>query len=334
MKIEENYPLDGHNTFHLKVSARWFIEYGNTDELVCILRDEYFRELPSLHIGAGSNLLFTGDYNGAILHSTVRGIEVIEDAGGSVVLRIGAGETWDDVVAFATKRGWGGIENLSFIPGETGAAAVQNIGAYGSEISDVIESVEVFDIQTSQKKIFTNAECGYGYRRSIFKETGSYIVTHITIRLSRQPVCHIDYGDLRQRFADGASATPAAVREAVISIRRSKLPDPARTGNAGSFFINPVVSPDEFERLKSAFPDLPSYPASDGIKIPAGWLIDRCGLKGVRHGDVGVYPQQALVIVNYGQATGSEIALFAAYVAEQVYLRFKIRLTPEVKYIG
>lgn len=335
MRIEQNYSLEQHNTFHLPAKTRWFMEYGSEEDLEKILRDEYFQECLSTHIGSGSNLLFLNDYNGIILHSAIREIDVVEEDDTSVVLRVGAAELWDDVVAHAVARGWYGIENLSLIPGETGAAAVQNIGAYGVEIKDVLVSVEAWNQLSFEKHVYPVSECGYAYRQSRFKDPHQdpHIVTYVNIRLSKQPVFTLHYGGLRERFAT-EEPTLASVREAVIAIRREKLPDPAELGNAGSFFMNPVITAEHFARLKQAYPEVPSYPAADGqVKVPAGWLIEQCGFRGKRHGEVGVYEKQALVLVNFGGATGDEIALVAESIRTAVRERFGIELMPEVKYI-
>lgn len=337
MRIEENYSLDKHNTFHLPVKTRWFMEYTNEEELERILRDEYFQESLSLHIGSGSNLLFINDFNGIILHSLIRGISVVEETEQTVLLRIGAAEKWDDVVAYAVAHGWGGIENLSLIPGEAGAAAIQNIGAYGVEIKDVIETVEVYNQLTFEKHIFTNQACEYGYRSSYFKNEhhDPYIVTYLTLRLQKQPHYVLDYGHLKEEVEKYPALTLQAVRDAVIGIRRHKLPDPDELGNAGSFFMNPVISASYFDELKAKFPDIPSYPSGEGkVKVPAGWLIEQCGFKGKSHGSVGVYEKQALVLVNLGDARGYEIALVAESIRTAVKDRFGIEIIPEVKYVG
>lgn len=337
MRIEENYSLENHNTFHLPVKTRWFMEYASEEELDRILHDEYFQECLSLHIGGGSNLLFINDFNGIILHSAIKGIEMTEESDDSVLLRIGAAEIWDEVVGYAVSRGWGGIENLSLIPGETGAAAIQNIGAYGVEAKDVIVSVEAYNQLSFEKRIFTNAECAYGYRTSYFKneQNDPHIVTYVNIRLSKKPQFSVHYKGLKEELAKYPDLTLQAVRDTIIGIRRSKLPDPDKLGNAGSFFMNPVIPLARFEKLKEKYPDIPSYIAGEGlIKIPAGWLIEQCGFKGKSHGTVGVYEKQALVLVNLGDARGHEIALVAESIRTAVMERFGIEIIPEVKYIG
>ena len=335
MRIEQNYSLEKHNTFHIQVKARWFMEYDNEEELNRILCDEFFRECASLHIGEGSNLLFTGDVNGIILHSGIKGISIVDETKESVLLSVGAAEHWDDVVAYAVSKGWGGIENLSHIPGETGAAAVQNIGAYGVEIKDAIETVEAYNRLTFEKRVFSNEECRYDYRHSFFKEPDNdpYIITYITLRLQKSPQYKLEYGNLAEALKD-KEITLQAVRDAVIAIRRDKLPEPEELGSAGSFFMNPVISREQFDKLKTEYPAIPSYPAAEGrIKVPAGWLIEQCGFKGKREGNVGVYEKQALIIVNHGGATGDEIATFAEKINNAVSQKFNITLTPEVKYV-
>ena len=336
MRIEQNYSLTGHNTFHVSAKARWFMEYANEEELSRILSDEYFRSAVSLSIGKGSNLLFLNDFDGVIIHSCIKGITVVEDVPDSVLLRIGAGECWDDVVAYAVSHGWGGIENLSHIPGEAGAAAVQNIGAYGMEIKDVLETVEARNQRTGEKHFFTNEACHYGYRHSYFKEPDSdpFIITFICLRLQKKPQFRLDYGNLSQVLSR-QTVTLQAIRDAVIEVRRSKLPDTDELGNAGSFFMNPVIPQLQFNDLKSKYATIPSYPASEGfIKIPAAWLIEQCGFKGKREGRVGVYEKQALILVNHGGATGKEIATYAEKISHTVFDTFGVALTPEVKYIS
>ncbi|MDR2811049.1 MAG: UDP-N-acetylmuramate dehydrogenase [Tannerellaceae bacterium] len=339
MKIKENYSLERHNTFRLPVETRWFIEYDNEEELLRILHDEYFRESASVHIGSGSNLLFLNDYNGMILHSSIKGIDLTEETRDTVRLRIGAAERWDDVVAYAVSKGWYGIENLSGIPGETGAAAVQNIGAYGVELKDVVETVEAYHQHSSQKHTFTKEACRYAYRHSRFKEDdGSlYIVTHICIRLSKIPHLVLHYGNLKEIIISQYATLPhlSDVRNVILSVRKDKLPDPEQFGNAGSFFMNPLISAEHVEALKVQYPQMPFFRTEEGdVKIPAGWLIEQCGFKGKSFDRVGVYDKQALVLINLGGATGQDIALVAERIRTAVAERFRIELIPEVKYIG
>lgn len=336
MRIEQDYGLEKHNTFHLPVKTQYFVEYQTEQELQTILSDEYFQECRILHIGSGSNLLFFDNFAGIVLHSAIKGIEKTKEDDKNVYLRVGAGVIWDDLVAYAVQNGWGGIENLSLIPGETGAAAIQNIGAYGAEVKDVIETVEAFERSTRTKRIFTREECNYGYRSSIFKTDcdDKYIVTYVTVCLSKQPGLSLSYGNLKEALAGYSEVSLATVREAIISIRRQKLPDPEQCGNAGSFFMNPVITNQHFEKLRLQYPSMPSYPASDGkVKIPAGWLIEQCGFKGKSYGTVGVYEKQALVLVNLGNATGTEISMLAESIRMKVSAQFEIEIVPEVKYI-
>ena len=334
MRFEENYSLKHHNTFRLPVRTRWFMEYDNEDELSRLLRDDFFQSITSLSIGEGSNLLFINDFDGLVLHSRIKGITT-ESAPDSVLLRIGAAVHWDDVVAYAVSKGWGGIENLSCIPGVAGAAAIQNIGAYGVEIKDVIETVETFNRLTGAKQLFTNADCQYGYRHSIFKEADHepYIITGIRIRLQKTPRFKLDYGNLKEALK-GREVTLQAIRDAVTAVRRNKLPDTDVLGNAGSFFMNPVIHLSLFNDLQNLFPTIPFYPEQGNrVKISAAWLIEQCGYKGKREGNVGVYEKQALILVNHGGATGKEIASFAEKIRQSVHDKFGVQLVPEVKYI-
>jgi UDP-N-acetylmuramate dehydrogenase len=311
------------------------MEYENENELLKILHDEYFRECLSFHIGEGSNLLFISDFNGIIFHSQIKGIEVLKETSDNVLLRIGAAEHWDDVVAFAASQKWWGIENLSHIPGEAGAAAVQNIGAYGVEIKDVIESVEAYNQLTFERKIFTKKMCRYDYRYSWFKENDHdpYIVTHINIRLQKTSDYKLNYDNLKEKLT-GKEISLQAVREAIIEVRKNKLPETEEYGNAGSFFMNPYICAEHYEGLKKYHPEIPYYPVSENImKIPAAWLIEQCGFKGKREGNVGTYLKQALIIINYGGASGEEIVTYAEKIQKAVKEKFHINLSPEVKYV-
>jgi len=336
MRIKQNYSLLKHNTFGLDVKTKYFVEYESEEDLQKLLRDEFFFSQRFWHIGQGSNLLFLADFDGIIVHSAIQGIEKVEEDEHSVWLKVGAGNDWDSLVAYCVKSGWGGLENLSLIPGEVGASAVQNIGAYGAEVSERIEEVHAYSLETGEKRIFSNAECDYSYRYSFFKNPenkGKYYVVHVVFRLSKQPEFRLDYGNIREQLA-GKPVTLQTVRDAVIAIRESKLPDPKKTGNAGSFFVNPYISMAHFQQLKKQYPDIPHYPVNESaVKIPAAWLIERCGLKGKTAGGAAVHEKQPLVIINQNKATGQEIALLAEEMEKAVKEKFNVDLQPEVNYI-
>lgn len=332
MKDLNDYSLLKHNTFGMDVRAERFIEYVSEEELISIL--PLLHEHRFLHIGGGSNILFCGNYDGIILHSAIAGISVVAEDEASVSVKVGAGVQWDDFVSYAVEKGWSGAENLSLIPGEVGASAVQNIGAYGVEAKDLIENVETIDLTDGTRRVFLNAECVYGYRKSIFKNElkGRYAVTYVTYRLSKVFQPKIDYGNVREKL-QGKELTPENVRNAVIDIRQSKLPDPEVIGNAGSFFMNPVVSLEKYEALKTENPDMPHYIVDGGVKIPAGWLIEKCGWKGKSLGRAGVCPNQALVLINLGGATGRDIVTLSNAVCKSVSEKFGISISPEVNII-
>ena len=335
-----DFSLRGHNTFGLDVRCNRFIEYADVDELRQVLSG--LRAQPSvryLHIGAGSNLLFTHDFDGTVLHSAVLGREVVASDADTVLVKAGAGEVWDDFVAWCVTSGFYGAENLSLIPGEVGASAVQNIGAYGVEAKDLIERVDAVDIETGEAVNFAEADCHYGYRMSRFKreDAGRYVITHVTYRLSRRFEPRLAYGALRRELdARGIAVsglTASQLRDLIIDIRRHKLPDPAQVGSAGSFFMNPVVSEDKYRQLLSDYPSMPAYKVAGGVKLPAGWLIDRCGWKGRSLGRAGVHPMQALVLVNLGGATAEDIMRLAATIEADVADKFGVAIKPEVNYI-
>ena len=336
MKIIQNYSLLKHNTFGLNLKTRWFVEYESEADLQKLLHDEFFFSQRFWHIGEGSNLLFLSDFDGIIVHSGIKGIEIIKEDENSVWLKVGAAENWDEFVSYCITNNWAGIENLSLIPGEVGAGALQNIGAYGVEAADRIEEVHAYYLKTGEKRIFTNAECEYAYRHSFFKKTenrGLYYITQVVYRLSKQPIFLLDYGNLRQEL-EGKEINLQTVRDAVIAIRQSKLPDPKIEGNAGSFFMNPYLPKTQYENLKKQYPDLPHYPVNEEqVKIPAAWLIDRCGLKGKTVGGAAIHEKQALVIVNRNQATGKDILALAEEVQAAVKTQFSIDLQTEVNYI-
>ena len=338
MNIYTDYSLKSRHTFGMDVKTALFIEYASKEELKEILRTQQLEEGRWLHIGGGSNLLFMGNYTGTILHSSIKGYEVLSEDADEVIVRVGAGEVWDDFVAYTVAQGWYGAENLSWIPGEVGASAVQNIGAYGVEAKDLIVSVETVEVATGEERIFANAECGYAYRESIFKLSlkGKYIVTHVSYRLKKTPSYHLDYGNVRAELAKANfDLALANVRQVIIDIRKAKLPDPSVQGNAGSFFMNPIVPRAHFEALLKDYPQMPHYEVdTDRVKIPAAWMIDQCGWKGKRLGNAGVHDKQALVLVNLGGATGQEIVYLSQQIQKSVFEPFGIAISPEVNFIG
>ena len=332
-------PLLAHNTFGVEAKAYCLLTYASEDELKAALAHvgQQHTGRPLLHIGGGSNLLFLSDYEGVLLHSAIHTVEVTGQTEEHVFLRVGAGVVWDDFVEYCVENHYYGVENLSLIPGEVGAAAVQNIGAYGAEIKDIISGVVCYDLKERRKCRFKMSECGYGYRSSMFKEEGSkgrYVVTSVLFRLTRKASPRLEYKGLKEALNDMDGLTPQKVREAVIGIRRSKLPDPEELGSAGSFFKNPVVSAEEFARIS---PDggAPHYLLPDGsVKLPAAWLIDSCGLKGAVHGGAAVYERQPLVIVNAsGGATPEDVLALERRIVDEVKSRYGVELHPEVEHI-
>ena len=333
-----NYDLSAQNTFRMKVSCACYVEYETVKELEGL----NFERLPKplLHIGAGSNLLFTGDFPGTVLHSNIEFIKYVDVGLDEVPVMVGAGVVWDHFVEEACRHGLWGAENLSLIPGEVGAAAVQNIGAYGVEVKDIISGVVAFDLQERKKVKFTREECRYGYRDSLFKQPeakGRYVITSVLFRLTRKHSPRLEYKGVQEALGPAVMAdslTPQAVRDAIVRIRRQKLPDPEELGSAGSFFKNPVVSREEFERIS---PDgsAPHYDLPDGtVKVPAAWMIDQCGLKGAREGGAAVYEKQPLVLVNAsGEATPQEVLALEQRIINGVQERFGVTLHPEVEHI-
>ena len=335
MRIQLNYDLSAQNTFRMKVSCACYVEYENVKELEGLNFDRLPK--PLLHIGEGSNLLFTKDFPGTVLHSNIEYIKYVDVGLDEVPVMVGAGVVWDHFVAETCRHGLWGAENLSLIPGEVGAAAVQNIGAYGVEVGDLISGVVAFDLQERRKVKFTREECRYGYRDSLFKQPenkGRYVVTSVLLRLSRKPNPRVEYKGIREALGGRDPQTPQEVREAVVHIRRQKLPDPEEIGSAGSFFKNPVVSRAEFERIS---PDgsAPHYDLPDGtVKVPAAWLIDQCGFKGATEGGAAVWERQPLVLVNAtGEATPQDVLALEQRITNGVQERFGVTLHPEVDHI-
>ncbi len=333
IKHLHNIPLQGLNSFGVEATARELVEYESADDLRALF-SEGFGGRPWYVLSGGNNIVFTGDYQGVLLHPVAQGIAITADDGRRVTVRVEAGQEWDDVVAWCVERGLWGVENLSLIPGYAGAAPVQNIGAYGSELKDVAESVEVFFTDTFETRTMGAHECRFGYRDSIFKRElrGRAIITAVRLTLDRQGQPNLCYGHLDAEVAKYGPATLSNVREAVIGIRRAKLPDPAVMGNAGSFFKNPVVDATLISGLQEQYPDMPVYPAQDDAhrKLAAAWLIDRAGWKGRALGHAATHDKQPLVLVNRGEATGSEILALARAIQADVAAKFGIGIDMEV----
>ena len=322
MQIEENKSLKNYNTFGIDCNARYFISVETVDELKQILSQKPSKEL--FILGGGSNMLLTDDLNAFVLHINLKGIEIIEETETEVLVKAMAGENWHAFVQYCIMNDFGGLENLSLIPGNVGTAPIQNIGAYGVELKDTFESCNTVEIETLKERKFTKEECEFEYRNSIFKNEakGKYIITSVTFRLTKnEHKTSVSYGDIQKNLAEKNIENPTIkdISEAVITIRQSKLPDPKVLGNSGSFFKNPVIDAETFQEFRRNFPEAPFYEVSPNeFKIPAGWLIENAGFKGQRFGDAGVHKNQALVLVNYGNATGKEIWQLAMEIQKKV----------------
>lgn len=338
--IHENIDLQSFNTFGIHATAHYFTTIRTLEDITFLLNDTHWKGFSKFILGGGSNILFTEDYEGLIIKNEIMGIECIAEDTDFVWLKVGAGENWHSFVLYCIEQGYAGVENLSLIPGTVGAAPIQNIGAYGVELKDIFHNLEAVRIEDGNVAIFNHKECQFAYRDSIFKKThrNQYIIANITLRLSKKPMFNLTYGAIKEvlHAMDPNKLTLKAVSDAVIQIRRSKLPDPKFIGNAGSFFKNPIISHNEFLQLQRNYSNIPffSEDSLDLVKVPAGWLIEQCGWKGKRVGDIGVYDKQALVIVNYGRGTGAAIQELAQKIQESVYERFGLRLIPEVNIIG
>ena len=320
------------NTFNVEAEADILVDIHSEQALI-----EALRMYPNPFVlGGGSNMLITQKISQPVLHILLKGIEEQEETDDYVWIKAAAGENWHQFVQYTLSKGYGGLENLSLIYGNVGTTPVQNIGAYGVEIKDVMTSCEAIDVRTLQKRVFSNADCCFGYRESIFKgeEKGHYIITAVTFKLTkRNHLLHTQYGAIEEVLRERhiTTPTPQQLSEVVIAIRQRKLPNPAEVGNCGSFFKNPILLKEKYIELQQQYPQIPSYKVDDlNVKVPAGWLIDTCGLKGYRVGDAGVHTQQALVLVNYGKATGKEILAVAHYVKDQVFEKFGVALEFEV----
>ncbi|QJP10088.1 UDP-N-acetylmuramate dehydrogenase [Pseudomonas multiresinivorans] len=333
LQLQERISLKPYNTFGVEVAARWFAQAHDDTEVREGIAAAAQKGLPLLVIGGGSNLLLTRDVEALALRMASRGVRVLSDDDERVVVEAEAGEVWDDFVRWSLSQGFAGLENLSLIPGTVGAAPMQNIGAYGVEIKDVFAGLTALDRQTGELREFDLEDCAFAYRESRFKrEPGRWLILRVRFALSRVAKLHLDYGPVRQRLAEEGVTAPTAVdvSRVICAIRREKLPDPAVLGNAGSFFKNPVVSADRADELHQRFSDLVAYPQGDGqVKLAAGWLIDKAGWKGFRDGAAGVHAQQALVLVNYGGATGSQLHDLALRIRDDIQQRFGVALEME-----
>ncbi len=333
VQIRERVSLQPFNTFGIDVSARWFVDVSDDDQVREALSWAREHQVPVMPIGGGSNLLLTGDLQLLVMRMASMGVRVRVDDGQSVVVEAQAGEPWHPFVQQTLDMGLAGLENLSLIPGTVGAAPMQNIGAYGVEIKDVFQGLTALDRETGELRDFSLADCAFGYRDSLFKrEPGRWLILRVRFNLTRTAHLHLDYGPVRQRLAEQGIEvpTPADVSAAICSIRREKLPDPAELGNAGSFFKNPVVPAALAERIKAEHADLVGYPQADGqVKLAAGWLIERAGWKGFREGDAGVHRLQSLVLVNYGSATGEQLHALAMRIQADILQRFGVALEME-----
>jgi UDP-N-acetylmuramate dehydrogenase len=340
INLEENKNLKPLNTFGIAASARYFCSISSIDELIELQQSVIYKTHKRLLLGGGSNVLFCKDFDGLVVLCNLKGIHLVRESDEHVTIQVASGEVWHHLVMHCVKNNWGGIENLSLIPGSTGAAPIQNIGAYGVEVKDVIETVHCIDLVSGVEHVFSNQQCKFGYRESVFKHEWKekFFISSVTLTLTKKNHrINTQYGAIADTLRQMNVLIPTiqAVSDAVILIRRSKLPDPSVIGNAGSFFKNPSIMLDHYQSLQKNNPTIPNYPSvNQEVKVPAGWLIEQCGWKGKKFGEVGVHAQQALVLVNYGNAKGEEIFSIAQRIIESVKEKFGIILTPEVNIIA
>jgi UDP-N-acetylmuramate dehydrogenase len=339
IKIEENINLKPYNTFGIEANARYFSKISTEEELEELLSSEVYKNERHLILGGGSNILFTKDFDGLIIKVDLQGIKQQEETDDTIDLNVKSGELWHNLVLYCVQQNLGGIENLSLIPGTVGAAPIQNIGAYGIEVKEVIQKVEAINLLTGKRKSFTNAECMFGYRESIFKHElrEKYFISSVTLTVTKKNhLLNTSYGAIQDTLKAMQVTEPTIknISGAVIHIRKTKLPDPTIIGNAGSFFKNPTITLLQYEQLKKPYSEIPGYPSvNQSVKVPAGWLIEQCGWKGKRVNNIGVHAQQALVLVNYGNGKGSEIFQLAKNILTSVKEKFDITLTTEVNIV-
>jgi len=336
MELLDNISLKPYNSFGIEALARKFATFSDEDQLGSLLEQK--GKMPLLVLGGGSNILLTGNFDGLVLKNDVKGIELIREDDRHVYVRVGAGENWHRFVLYCIERHWAGVENLSLIPGNVGATPIQNIGAYGVEVKEVFEELEAYDIKGKKVRFFSVNDCQFGYRESVFKTKlkNQFAILHVTFRFNKVPIFNTSYGAIEQELEKMGVQKPSieAISQAVIRIRSSKLPDPAQIGNAGSFFKNPTVPAKTFHKLKEKFSGILGYenPAGD-VKLAAGWLIEQCGWKGFRKGDAGCHERQALVLVNYGNASGKDIYTLSEDILQSVHKKFGVELEREVNII-
>ncbi len=336
INIKQNYPLKKYNTLGIDVATRYWVEIKHLEELNELFSNEEYNKLPRLLLGGGSNILLTKDFEGIVIKLNVKGISKESENDDVVYIKALAGENWHDFVLWSLGQNFGGLENMSLIPGNVGTAPMQNIGAYGVEIKDVFHELEAFEIETGKIRTFSLEECQFGYRESVFKQElkGQYIITSVTFRLTKDNhKIKSSYGAIQEELTKKSIQEPTIqdISKAVIAIRESKLPDPNKLGNCGSFFKNPIIAKEHFQQLQSHYSDLGSYPIDEkNVKVAAGWLIEKAGWKGKRFGDAGVHEKQALVLVNYGSATGQAIFELSQKIIEDIDQKFQIRLEREV----
>lgn len=337
MNIQENISLQPFNTFGIDKKANFFVKVKTEDDVKKALVFAKESKLPVFILGGGSNILLTKDLDALVIKIEISGIKVLEESEDEVIVEVGAGENWHTFVLHCIENDWAGAENLSLIPGTVGASPMQNIGAYGIEIKEIFKSLHAIHRETLHEKTFDAQDCRFGYRESVFKSDlkDQYIITKVVFILKKKPTFHIEYGAIKQTLEEMGIEEPSlrSISQAVIQIRLSKLPDPKEIGNAGSFFKNPTVPLEFFESLKKTYPEMPSFPNEQGVKIPAAWLIEKTGWKGKTFGSIGVHKNQPLVLVNYGGGDGNEIKLLSENIQQSVFLKFGIMLHPEVNFL-